>query len=162
MARQMVDARRARAVAVDLLHQEPGRLRRAQPQRRLFLHGGRGVHDPRLRLAQRRCHPEAQTPATRDRGRGQALYRAHLRVQLPDHPRHGVFRARRDAARHPLHDGVRVDQPAFHRHHHLGALHEPGILPVLRDLRLLDPVPVHEAVLPADAGHLARHAGRVP
>ena len=59
MARQVVDARRAGAVALDLLHQEPGRLRRQEPQRRLFLHRRRAVHDPVLRLA----------PDRRDRSR---------------------------------------------------------------------------------------------
>ncbi len=56
VARQMVDARRAGAVAVDLLHQVAGRVRRQEPQRRLLLHRRRDVHDPRLRLARQRRH----------------------------------------------------------------------------------------------------------
>ena len=63
---------------------------------------------------------------------------AQLRLQLPDHPGDRILRARRDAARHPLHHGVRVDQPALGRHHHLGALQERGVLPLLRDLHVLD------------------------
>ena len=47
---------------------------------------------------------------------------AQLRLQLPHHPGDRVLRARRDAAGHPLHHRVRVDQPALGRHHHLGAL----------------------------------------
>ena len=54
MARQMVHARRAGALAVDFLHQEPGRVRRQEPQRRLFLHRRRAADDPRLRLAAQR------------------------------------------------------------------------------------------------------------
>ena len=101
-----------------------------------------------------RPHPSAGTATILDI--------AQLRLQLPHHPGDSLLRARRHAAGHPLHDRLRVDQPALRRHHHLGALSEPGILPVFRDFHVLDLLSLLEAVLSAYPCHLARPAVRIP
>src|SRR5262245_51238783 len=62
MARQMVDARRAGAGADDLLHQEPGSLRRGEPVGGLLLHRRRAPDDPGLRLAARGGKRETDGP----------------------------------------------------------------------------------------------------
>ncbi len=147
MARQMVDARRAGAGADDLLHQEPGRLRRGEPQRRLLLHRRRRADDPVLRMAagrrrataalrsappepRRAWHQPAEASRRahrhgrrRSAGAPPALDLRNFVLSLLHHPGDRVLRARHHPAGDPLHDGLRVDQRALDRDHHLGALH---------------------------------------
>ena len=140
VARQMVDARRTRAGADDLFHQEPGRLRRVEPQRRLFLHRRRRADDPVLRLDPNRRHggraPARTGPAGAGRRTGREYRRlAQFRAELSDHSCHGILRARHHSADDPLHDGLRLDERAFDPDDHVRAVRKQGVLPVRRRVR---------------------------
>ena len=159
--RQMVDARRAGAGADDLLPQEPGGVRRGQPAGGLLLHRLRRADDPLLCLAEDgSCRRQRHGP--RAGGAQTPVGGAQLPALVPHHRGDGVLRPRHHPAGDPLHHRLRVDQRALDRDHHLGAVREQRILPVCGGLRRVDLLPVPQAVLLADARHLARPVSGVP